>query len=230
MLPAAPLGAAVASFETPGFLNTGTGQLHLNEEYFDAVVNLTRSPNVAGAIDILEVVPEVTTESWHPGLQALFQTAAERGIGRPCNNASLVTDDIDKLCDVMKAGTILDMLPSFDIPTQLCFSPDDSLVDARQYEEDVFTDTVTKISSLLGGLLTVEGDHLSAILTCKLAPVAFFATTPTATAIASLTSEELQMCSPVMSTSSPTMSPVMTMTSSGVKYQSWLHLLLSVIF
>jgi hypothetical protein len=206
-----PFLGFTGSIDSPGYLNTGTGQKFIDASQLDAVTKWMANPSPLEPTELASVVPFPALDILDRDLVEMYQTAIATNITNPCLEG-LVSNTTDKLCDVLNQGSLLSILQSFDIQTQLCYSQGDTINTPDNFIPEVFENMlVSEATSLLNGILPVTGDHLEAIFLCKINPISYFAMNislsmdPPAM-VTPLEGDELANCLKV--SNSPTSSPI----------------------
>jgi hypothetical protein len=169
------LAAFSYSAETPGYINTGTGQTLLAPEVREPIVAALSSVRQG---QLSAALPDNLADIITPDLLELFRNASEFQMeSRPCDDSSLDAE----LCQQIVFGSAWRVLTGevarLNIPIELCYSPQDSWLSARQFPDEIFQDTVD-VSTFRGPIgledLAPFGDHEQSLRLCSLSPMLFY--------------------------------------------------------
>lgn len=177
-----PYTASVMSIELPGLPNTGTGQKLLKPEWMDAnntemnVISWFAPPNQLSTQDILAISPLPSVDVINPDITQLILGALALNQTRFCEPASADPPGVDKLCETFRSFSVWDVMQMIDYPTSLCYSPQDTLITTENFPDFIFdtNDNISRVTSLVNGLLPVTGDHLAAGITCMISAVLYY--------------------------------------------------------
>jgi hypothetical protein len=237
-----PLLAFAYSSENPGLANSGTEQLLLAPEWrvrgdFDSnIISWLDTPDFLTSEEIglrvFAINPINPTEILNADYLDLVRQARAANVSFACNSDLVLANVTDKLCEAINSGSLLNVVANYDMPLQLCYSEDDTVVSPRLFTDsdiNVFgkNPNVTNYPGPLG-FLTVSGDHLDTLFLCSVASLETFVDLNDAdrpNLISPLTGEKAAVCasSKTAPSSAPTTStsgaPLMfsrVATSSGI--------------
>jgi hypothetical protein len=168
----------------PGLANFGTDQLALAPEWrnssnFDRdIISWLESPGLLTSGEIAQRMLPISVPSiLNADYLGLLRQARAAGVSYACGSEFVVEGATDKICEAINSASLLDYVANIDIPLQLCYSPDDTVISAAVYSDaaiNVFGNpNVTPYPGPLG-LLPVTGDHLAAVALCSVAPLERF--------------------------------------------------------
>jgi hypothetical protein len=207
---------------TPGFNNTGTESSLLSATTREGIVGALSNTQQG---ELSALLPGNLADILNPDLLELFRNANELGIASPCEGTE------SGLCTEISQASAWRVLTGevarLNIPIELCYSTEDTLLSVRQFPDEIFADAdqdVTKFAGPTGlGQLVPSGDHALSLRLCSLSPMLFYTLNghrPVAVEdrgdfMPDLDNEQLQACpatrtESIPSPSSPTMpSPTM---------------------
>jgi hypothetical protein len=213
-----PLIAFVLSSENPGLANSGTEQLALAPEWrvtgdFDRdIISWLESPAPLTTEEIgLRMLSINVTDILNADYLDLVRQARAADVSFACDSEFVLENVTDKLCEAINSVSLLNVVASMDIPLQLCYSEDDTVISPLVYLDsdiNIFGNpNVTKYEGPLG-IIAVSGDHLDAVTVCSVAPMERFLDTESAdrpNLISSLVGEQAAVCA--LSRTAPSSAP-----------------------
>jgi hypothetical protein len=180
-----PFIGFVFSSENPGLANSGTDQLALAPEWrntsdFDRdIISWMESPGVLTLAEISQrMLPVFVPEIFNVDYLDLLRQARAAGVSFACQSEFVTENVTDKLCEMINSLSLLDVVADLDIPLQLCYSTDDTVISPLVYTDSRFNaflgnPNVTLYEGPLG-LIPVAGDHANAVTLCSVAPLERF--------------------------------------------------------
>jgi hypothetical protein len=179
-----PLIAFSLSSENRGLANSGTDQLALAAEWrvpddFDSnIVSWLESPGLLTGVEVGQrMFPIDVPDIFNTDYLDLVRQAREANIASSACDSEFVLENVtNKLCEAIKSVSLLNVVANMDVPLQLCFSEDDTVMSPRVFKDsdiNVFENpNVTKYPGLGPlGVRSVRGDHVSAMIFCSFAPL-----------------------------------------------------------
>jgi hypothetical protein len=214
-----PLSAFAFSSENPGLANSGTEQLALAPEWrntsdFDRdIIAWIESPGLltreeVGSRMLSTYVPDICTADY---LDLVRKARAANATSLACDSEFVLENVTDKLCEAINSVSLLTVVANMDIPLQLCYSADDTVVSSRVYTDnsiDIFGNADVKLYTGPLGVLPVTGDHADAVILCSVAPLERFLNVESAdrsNLISPLTGEQATVCA--LSKTAPSSTP-----------------------
>jgi hypothetical protein len=178
-----PYSAFAFSSENPGLANSGTDQLALAPEWrvpgdFDShIISWLESPgNLTGDEIALRMMAINPTDVVNADYLDLVRQARAANVSFACQSEFVLENVTDKLCEAIRSVSLMNVVANYDIPLQLCYSKDDTVMSPRVFMDsdvNVFGNpNVTRYAGPLG-VLGVSGDHSDAIYLCTVAPLEF---------------------------------------------------------
>jgi hypothetical protein len=181
-----PYNFYVVSIDLPGLANTGSNQTFLSTTWTNTssldrnVIEWFAHPDplildeIIGVPGIPGVAPFPVLEVMNEKLLQFLRTAIENGVTSPCTD-TVVPTGLDLLCQVMLDFSVLAPMATIDFPTSVCYSEQDTLVPVTSFPDSLFlNENIDRTTGLIGGLLPVTGDHLSAGVVCMIASVLYY--------------------------------------------------------
>jgi hypothetical protein len=179
-----PFIAYAFSVENPGLANTGTDQQALAPEWRNAtnfdrdIISWFESPGLLTSREVAQrMLPIDVTSVFNADYLALLRQARAAGVSFACDSEFVVVNVTDKLCEAVNSVSLLNVVADIDIPLQLCYSLNDTVVSPLVYTDSSINITgnpnVTFYAGPLG-LLPVTGDHFSAVTLCSVGPLERF--------------------------------------------------------
>jgi hypothetical protein len=180
-----PLSGFAFSSGNPGLANSGTEQLALASDWrvpgnFDRdIIAWVESPGLltreeVGSRMLSTYVPDICNADY---LDLVRQARAANATSLACDSEFVLEGVTDKLCEAINSVSLLTVVANIDIPLQLCYSEDDTVVSSRVYTDsniNIFGNANVKKYSGPLGLLPVTGDHADAVTLCSVAPLERF--------------------------------------------------------
>jgi hypothetical protein len=207
-----PLSAFGFSSENSGLANSGTDQLALAAEWrvpgvFDSnIVSWLESPGLLAGVEVGQrMFPIDVPDIFNTDYLDLVRQARESNVTSSACDSEFVMENVtDKLCEAIKSVSLLNVVADMDIPLQLCFSEDDTVMSPRIFSDsniNVFGNrNVTRYPGFGPlGVRSVRGDHVSAMIFCSFAPLETFIDVDSAdrpNLILPLMGEQAAMCAP----------------------------------
>jgi hypothetical protein len=191
-----PLIGFVFSSENPGLANSGTDQLALASEWrvtgdFDRdIISWFESPGLLTDEEIASRMLSIDVPSiFNADYLDLVRQARAANVSFACRSDFVLEGVTDKLCEAVNSVSLLDVVANMDIPLQLCYSEDDTVISFLA--SDTINANVTKYTGpleLLGSDINyfgnanvtkfvgpfgqpISGDHISAVILCSMAPL-----------------------------------------------------------
>jgi hypothetical protein len=182
-----PLNVFAFSSENPGLANSGTDQSALASEWrvtgnFDRdIISWIESPDPLTAEEIVPRmlptnVPDIFNADY---LDLVRKSRAADNTSFACNSEFVLENVTDKLCEAINSVSLLTAVANLDIPLQLCYSENDSVVSSRVYKDKAINvygnANVTNFSGNGPlGFTALTRDHTGAIILCTVAPLKEF--------------------------------------------------------
>ena len=199
-----PYLSGLLSIETPGYGNTGTGQLFLRDEFLTGeqdVRTWVAPPSPLGSLDIISRTPVPAITMSNVDLFDLFTEAFTAGITDACASELAITKEVNHLCATFAQMSVWEALKSVDFPVSVSFSNEDTVIPTDNFPDELFdNENVSKVQVLFNGLLNVTGDHFESILIGQTNTISYFSVGAAAdlldgaNKITNLTTEELAVC------------------------------------
>jgi hypothetical protein len=138
---------------------------HPDPLMLDEIIGSSGMPGIA-PFPVLEVMNE--------NLLQFLRAAIENGVSSPCTD-TIIPAGLDLLCQVMLDFSVLAPMATIDFPTSVCYSEQDTLIPVTSFPDSLFLNAnIDRTTSLIGGLLPVTGDNLSAGVVCMIASVLYY--------------------------------------------------------
>jgi hypothetical protein len=182
-----PFDLFAFSSENPGLANSGTEQWALAPEWrntsdFDRdIISWVESPDPLTGEEVgSRMLPINVSDIFNADyLDLVRQARAANAPSRACDSEFVLEGVTDKLCEAINSVSLLDVVANMDIPLQLCYSENDSVISPRVYLDsdiNVFGNAnVTKFSGISPlGVAALTRDHTSATILCSVAPLDLF--------------------------------------------------------
>jgi hypothetical protein len=164
---------------------------------------------------------------FNAGYLDLLRQARAANVSFGCESEFVVENVTDKLCEDVNSAGLLDIIADLDIPLQLCYSLDDTVISPFVFTDssvNVFGNPNVTVYAGPLGLLPVTGDHFAAVTLRSVAPLERFLNVEAAdrpNLISSLTGEQAATCALSKSqTTVPTSAPTSSETSGVVATSS----------
>lgn len=183
------------SNEIPGLANTGSGQFALADAYRGLDTSVANAyewfqgPDGISLLTALFTVPADVSATVNQKLVEIMRQTRARGARGACSAELIVEGETDLLCETLEQGNYWDEISSTELPLQLCWSDDDTLVGAENYPPFLLENTNVNLYNPP----SASGDHLQAFLFCLTGAVIPF-TEPTRHAIQPLPGSQLLVC------------------------------------
>jgi hypothetical protein len=177
-----PFNAFSYSIGINGLANSGTDQLVLSPEWrvpgnFDRnIISWFESPSPLNTRDIgIRMLSVFPPEVINADYIDLIRQARAANSSPACESDLVVEGLTDKIYELESSISLLNVIANLDIPLQLCYSEEDTVVSPRAFlDARVFGNAnVTKYPGPLG-FFPVAGDHSTAIVQCAVASVEEF--------------------------------------------------------
>lgn len=204
---AVPYFAFTLSNEIPGVANTGSGQPAVAEDYREAVINWFAGPDGTEFTTLLFQVPTDVSATIDPDLVALIRQQRDGGSIGSCPADWIVEGETDLLCAAFEQGNTWETLASTDLPVQVLWSEEDTLITADHYPSFLFDNPNVVMYEAPLPELEVTGDHSQAVLLGALGGAVLpFVGGEDEHVVRPLTIELQQACKPVTASTPPPLS------------------------
>jgi cell division septation protein DedD len=158
---------------TPGFVKTGTEFSLLSATVREGIVGAL-SNNPQG--ELSAILPAELADILNPDLLELFRNANELRIASPCEG--IESEVCTEISQASAWRVLTGEVARLNIPIELCYSTEDTLLSARQFPDEIFADADQDVTTFAGptGLdqLVPSGDHALSLRLCSLSPMLFY--------------------------------------------------------